>query len=63
MLCLNYKKLLNSEGVTYLLKIVEHLNEECGEGAAPADKMRCFAELYPDLRKKSRHVYAALVNM
>jgi hypothetical protein len=46
-----------------LRSIVEKVNEEIGEEAAPADKMRCFAEMYPELRKMSGKVYQAMVSM
>lgn len=46
-----------------LKAIVEKVNEEIGEEAAPADKMRCFAEMYPELRKMSGKVYQAMVAM
>lgn len=46
-----------------LKAIVEKVNEEIGEQAAPADKMRCFAEMYPELRKMSGKVYQAMVAM
>jgi hypothetical protein len=46
-----------------LKSIVERVNEEIGEEAAPADKMRCFAEMYPELRKMSGKVYQAMVAM
>lgn len=46
-----------------LKAIVEKVNEEIGEEAAPADKMRCFAEMYPELRKMSSKVYQAIVAM
>lgn len=46
-----------------LKAIVEKVNEEIGVEAAPADKMRCFAEMYPELRKMSGKVYQAIVAM
>jgi hypothetical protein len=46
-----------------LKNIVEKVNAEIGEEAAPADKMRCFAEMYPELRKMSGKVYQAIVAM
>lgn len=46
-----------------LKTIVESVNAEIGEDAAPADKMRCFAEMYPELRKMSGKVYQAMVSM
>lgn len=45
-----------------LKNIVEVLNDEVGIEASPADKMRCFAQKYPDLRKMSRKVYQAVVS-
>ena len=46
-----------------LKTIVESVNAEIGKDAAPADKMRCFAEMYPELRKMSGKVYQAMVSM
>lgn len=43
--------------------IIEKIHEEINEDASPADKMRVFAQLFPDMRKQSRTVYQALVSM
>jgi hypothetical protein len=44
-------------------QIVDRIHNEIGVEASPADKMRVFAELYPNMRKRSGTVYQALVSM
>ena len=44
-------------------QIIARIHNEIGEEATPADKMRVFAELYPNMRNKSSKVYQALVQM
>jgi hypothetical protein len=46
-----------------MASIVRRINDEASSEASPADKMRIFAELYPDLRKMSNKVYQAIVSM
>jgi hypothetical protein len=43
-----------------LEQIVERIHNEVGEDVSTADKMRCFAELYPNRKKFSGKVYQAL---
>jgi hypothetical protein len=45
-----------------LQEIRDNVHDHVGEDANPTDKMRKFAELYPDLTKMSKKVYQAFTN-
>ncbi|KYC46744.1 MAG: hypothetical protein AMQ22_02058 [Candidatus Methanofastidiosum methylothiophilum] len=44
-------------------QIIQRIHNEIDPDSSPADKMRVFAQLYPNMRKQSRTVYQALVSM
>lgn len=46
-----------------IMEIIEKIHNEVGVDVNPADKMRCFAQLYPDQATLSRKVYQAIVSM
>lgn len=44
-------------------QIIQRIHNEIDPDSSPADKMRVFAQLYPNMRKQSKTVYQALVSM